>query len=148
MTLPIPIERLKAMVRQGEMPLYSPNMATTDDAGKVSEWKGVPIEIMIELDEKLNSDSIQKISGLIHKLLESRTDAADFAARLIELEPENERMREALEFYGEKSESIKRYTDEKKPDAIEALYVELVLDAGAKARAALNEKEFPEERSS
>lgn len=61
--------------------------------------------------------------------------------RVERAEAENARMREALEWYAEQAEATARHTLVINPKSVEAIVTCLALDAGNRARAAIEERQ-------
>jgi len=59
---------------------------------------------------------------------------------LIMAKTREEKIKETLLWYVEKAEAFKRYSNQKKTNAIEAVFVEMHLDAGKRGREALSLK--------
>jgi hypothetical protein len=126
---------------------YTYDFKTADDTyikrDKIKRWMQFPDSFYIapEADPPLSDlrGEIENLSSIVASGIDDVAGGAldDAEERAQELEAENERLRKAVEWYGEQAEAMARYALVIKPLAMEAIVTSMSLDAGSRARAAL-----------
>ncbi|KKK73332.1 hypothetical protein LCGC14_2894860, partial [marine sediment metagenome] len=95
MTSQIPTNRLKAAVVEGYGSWQTAEIIDVHPDGTITMPNLNPY-ILSALPEKLKKESLEEIRHLLIKMTKIYDDRAEFAARLLELEPWAEKAREAL----------------------------------------------------